>query len=351
MIPIPMPARSIRSGRTTSRDYIHVFDGNSALFFNGWNGSVLCQEDMTFNPTQALSIEAWIYPEGWGQLGDIGFGRIVDKGQLALFLIGTHPAYPEHCLGLQLVHADGTTSHTTTLAHTIHLETWQHVAATYDAAASEVTLYINGVRQIPNSMALPSGPIAGNGGSPLIIGNNHGGGLGFDGRIDELSLWEILRTGDDICRDVSGGLHGDEADLLGYWMMNEGSGTTVLDQTQFGRDGAGQNVVYREGVSPELADMDTDDDGIIDCTDNCPEISNPAQMDGDGDGIGDVCEGLRGDADGNGRIDVLDAIAVINHILGNRLLDQDALLRTDCNSDGIIDVRDVIGIINILLGT
>ena len=35
---------------------------------------------------------------------------------------------------------------------------------------------------------------------------------------------------------------------------------------------------------------DTDEDGVNDCEDNCPEIYNPDQSDVDGDGVGDVCE-------------------------------------------------------------
>jgi hypothetical protein len=35
---------------------------------------------------------------------------------------------------------------------------------------------------------------------------------------------------------------------------------------------------------------DADGDGIADAADNCPGTSNPQQKDGDGDGIGDMCD-------------------------------------------------------------
>ncbi|UCE17140.1 MAG: hypothetical protein JSV84_09550, partial [Gemmatimonadota bacterium] len=63
------------------------------------------------------------------------------------------------------------------------------------------------------------------------------------------------------------------------------------------------------------------------------------------------CIGLRGDANGDGSIDVLDVLAVVNHILGITPLTGDAECRGDCNGDGGIDVLDALGIVNSILGT
>ena len=57
-----------------------------------------------------------------------------------------------------------------------------------------------------------------------------------------------------------------------------------------------------------------------------------------------------GDVDGDGDVDVLDVLFVINHILHLTSLSGDALLAADCNWDGQINVLDVIGIINVILG-
>ena len=43
-----------------------------------------------------------------------------------------------------------------------------------------------------------------------------------------------------------------------------------------------------------------EDDELEECQDNCPLVSNPDQLDTDGDGVGDACEGCEGDTDCDG---------------------------------------------------
>jgi len=52
---------------------------------------------------------------------------------------------------------------------------------------------------------------------------------------------------------------------------------------------------------------------------------------------------------GDGGVDILDVVKVVNHILGAELLFPDGLCRADCNMDGSINILDVIGIINHIL--
>ncbi len=75
-------------------------------------------------------------------------------------------------------------------------------------------------------------------------------------------------------------------------------------------------------LGSEDADMDT----IINALDNCPSVPNPAQIDANEDGIGDICE----DADLDGIVDLLDNCS--------RITNPDQL---DSDGDGLGDACDM----------
>lgn len=59
----------------------------------------------------------------------------------------------------------------------------------------------------------------------------------------------------------------------------------------------------------------------------------------------------RGDVNGDGQIDVLDVVAVINHILGRAPLKEEARWRADCDGDEKINTLDALGIVKVIVGT
>lgn len=90
---------------------------------------------------------------------------------------------------------------------------------------------------------------------------------------------------------------------------------------------------------------DNDNDGIANKYDNCPDTYNPEQIDSDGDGIGDECDYLCGDADGNGSTDLGDPVFIKNFVF-NYGPSPIPLSSGDANADGNTDIGDAVMIIN-----
>jgi hypothetical protein len=51
----------------------------------------------------------------------------------------------------------------------------------------------------------------------------------FDGGFDELRLWNVARTAEEIQATMTGEVAPSSPGLAAYWRFNEGSGTTVDD--------------------------------------------------------------------------------------------------------------------------
>ncbi|UCE19654.1 MAG: choice-of-anchor D domain-containing protein, partial [Gemmatimonadota bacterium] len=65
-------------------------------------------------------------------------------------------------------------------------------------------------------------------------------------------------------------------------------------------------------------------------------------------GLGCMDEGLLGDVNRDGAVDVVDVLVVVNYILGQVSL-ENAWCQADCNLDGFIDILDALGFVNVIL--
>jgi PKD repeat protein/putative intracellular protease/amidase len=398
----------VTSESVTLEEHIYVFDGESALQFDGSNSHTTCPATSSLNLTGECTIEAWINPSSWGEFPGFGLGKVMDKRNISVLLIDSFLSYNRQSLQIQLTHADGTTRSSNTPEYSIVLDQWQHIAVTYNGM-NTVRMYVNGAEQTVSQAAEPLGPIKDNSSDDLIIGNSSDRGFTFDGLIDEVRLWSVARTAGEILGTMNCSLYGDETGLIGYWPMNEGNGETIVDQSGNGNDGTLVDTAWRQGINLTPASLDRDEDGVPnsedncpndynpgqensdgddfgDACDNCPEVTNPDQTDGDGDGLGDPCDSCfdtdgdgygdpghqenlcqedncpethnpdqteveRGDINCEGGINVLDVLSVVNHILGTSpIIGQGPLERADCNDDGKINIVDALGIVNVILG-
>jgi len=110
---------------------------------------------------------------------------------------------------------------------------------------------------------------------------------------------------------------------------------------------AGQSVACRGRCSH------SDDDGICDCIDNCPNSNNPTQKDFDGDGLGDECDcPCPGDVNADEQVDLDDLQAVAGILLNAGSPFIMTVENTDCadlSGDSQVDLEDLQALAGILL--
>jgi len=219
------------------REYIKVFDGESALSFNVNGGYVLCPGSESLNLTENLTIEAWINPSDWGEVQNLGFGKILDKKKYALYLVGSTAAFNDHALIFLLHHVSGM-SFSITPVNSIELNKWQHIAATYNASSSEVKIYIDGVEQSLSYTTQPSGNLRDNSNDDLFIANTTNLNHSFRGSLDEIRIWNEVQNARQVQSNMNLHLESPTQGLVACWEMNEGNGEIISDISGYNNHGS-----------------------------------------------------------------------------------------------------------------
>ena len=161
----------------------------NALSFNGTNSVVRVASSASLNVTTGMTLSAWVRPTA----SQGGWRTILQRQADAYFLHASNgdPLHPAGggTFGGSTEFAGGPTA--------IPVNTWTHVALTYDLAA--VRLYVNGT-QVATRGA--TGAIQTNS-NPLWMGGNTPYGEYFQGLIDEARVYNRALTAAEIQTDMS----------------------------------------------------------------------------------------------------------------------------------------------------
>ncbi|MBN2238842.1 MAG: hypothetical protein JW712_03635 [Dehalococcoidales bacterium] len=135
---------------------------------------------------------------------------------------------------------------------------WYHAAYVNDNGTR--TLYVNGV---PKTISGYTTPIAG-GENWMLIGERFEyydqRFWYFDGQIDEVRIWSIARTENQVRDTMYRELSGNESGLLAYYSFNHVSGTLVNDDSTNSYNGTMHNMNSNTSLVP----------GTFPCTDDRP---------------------------------------------------------------------------------
>jgi hypothetical protein len=128
---------------------------------------------------------------------------------------------------------------------------WVHIAYTRDGVGDNHEIYINGIPQAINT-------------NPYTFANNNalkeiGRGTSqlqnYEGKIDQVSIWNIALSQQEIQNYMNCSPQGNEVGLVGCWNFEEGSGNTAYDQTSNGNDGIINGATYDTNVPAQSCSL------------------------------------------------------------------------------------------------
>ena len=270
-----------------------VIGQDHSINFDGNDDYIRILDHANLDLTENYTLEAWIFPESFSWLAGI-ISKYHTNAANGYMLRLTHQS-PYTGLGFDEV---------VTSTGVLNSNQWYHIAAVNNGG--DRSLYINGSEYTLSGTPLNVSANNNN----LKIGSDYGGRF-FDGRIDEVRIWDIPRTQDDIVATLDTVLSGEETGLVAYYTFDEGSGDTLFDQTNHGHDGA--------------------------------LMGNPSWADGY------TLSGLLGDINFDEVLNIYDAVMLVAIMLAHEDGTEFQLHACDTNQDGVIDIEDIVLLIQWIL--
>jgi hypothetical protein len=164
-----------------------------ALAFNGTTATVRVPDSASLHLSTAMTLSAWVSPT----VAQTGWRTVLQKETDAWFLNASNDTGARRPAGGATI---GGSIRTTTGSSALPLGTWTHLELTYDGSA--ISLYVNGVRA---STKQASGTIQSTS-SPLWIGGNSPYGEYFNGRIDDVRIYNRALSQAEITIAMGSGL-------------------------------------------------------------------------------------------------------------------------------------------------
>ncbi|MDP2384892.1 MAG: LamG-like jellyroll fold domain-containing protein [Bacteroidota bacterium] len=203
--------------------------GGVGLDFDGSNDKTTT--NYFFPTTSNLSLEAWIYPES------SSYSRILTSFSGAINYASDiiFDTYNVSAPGTSLRLVVGTST-TASVPNVLTLNTWNHVAATFNSGV--IIFYVNGTSVGTYTVATTT--LLTNSTRSLVIGEDFTQGPAseyFNGKMDEIRIWNRTLGQTEIAANMNECLTGPQNQLEVYYKMNEGSGTVINDYSGNGRNG------------------------------------------------------------------------------------------------------------------
>ena len=205
----------------------------NAVDLNGSNQYVDIADAVWFNGS--FTVESWVFVRAvanYTRLFDFGNGS-GSNNILCAASTGTTGQVSLHVF-------QGTASQMIQASSVLSLNKWNHIACVLNGTSA--TIYVNGEVAASGSLWAPLNVTRT---SNYIGKSNWPSDPNTNMKVDEFRIWNVARTQTEIQSDMNGSLAGNESGLIGYWRMDEPSGTTLIDATGSGKAGTILNSAPR----------------------------------------------------------------------------------------------------------
>ncbi|MEX2362230.1 MAG: LamG-like jellyroll fold domain-containing protein, partial [Balneolaceae bacterium] len=183
-------------------------------------GSLVVNDNDVFDDLGTLTIETWFYLDSNKRHGILEKHVTGESGSGWWLDINTD-------ITALFISADGSRAANSTFIP--ELNTWYHLAVTYDGTT--VKLYVNGEDVSSATTGSGSGTILNNT-NVINAGRLNWTSSGFmDGKLDEIRIWNSVRTSDQIMENMFQKLNGDESGLIMYLPLDDAFGTSIADKS------------------------------------------------------------------------------------------------------------------------
>ena len=140
---------------------------------------------------------------------------------------------------LQYEYGSGSNVTITTNTFALSADTWTHVAVVRSAATDDIKVYINGaLAETESASAIENDPTGATSSDVLFhIGANFAKTKFYDGELAHVRVWNVAREATDIAYYYQRIVDSSATGLIGYWKLDEGSGTTAYDSSTNNNNG------------------------------------------------------------------------------------------------------------------
>ncbi|NLD95229.1 MAG: LamG domain-containing protein, partial [Fibrobacter sp.] len=206
---------------------------NKCLQFDGIDDVVNAGDINAFDSSQFLTTEMWVRIDKFDAWRTF-FCKFQNLANRIQFQLYNAPGKIAVCVNNNAnINKEGNQAYYYTPDPEVTIGDWFHLAMVFDGTLSEnerQKLYINGMRRPLTREASAKGVIPTHmpqtSASLLLGAEKENGAFGFKGLMDEIRIWNVARSADEIRTNIESSLTGEEDGLILYYPVHQSDVST-----------------------------------------------------------------------------------------------------------------------------